>query len=48
MQHVKYEGRSKELQDRVVEQYIKRQDPTKIYLLQSDVDNIKKMLSNIF
>lgn len=48
LQHVKYESRSKDLQDRVIEQYLKKIDPTKVYLLQSDVDNIKKMMSGIF
>lgn len=47
-QHVKYAQRDKDLQNRVIEQYIKRLDPTKIYLLQSDVDKIKSTLGNIF
>jgi carboxyl-terminal processing protease len=48
LQHVKYEARSKELQDRVIDQYLKKIDSAKIYLLQSDVDNIKKMMSTVF
>ena len=48
LQHVKYEARGKDLQDRVVDQYLKKIDASKIYLLQSDVDNIKKMMSSIF
>lgn len=47
-QHVKYSQRDQALQERVVDQYIKRLDPTKIYLLQSDVDQIKKQMSKIF
>lgn len=48
LQHVSFETRSKDLEARVIEQYMKRIDPTKIYLLQSDVDNIKKMMGNVF
>jgi carboxyl-terminal processing protease len=47
-QHVKYSQRDAALQDRVVDQYIKRLDPTKVYLLQSDVDQIKKSMGKIF
>ena len=47
-QHIKYSERDQALQDRVVEQYIKRLDPTKVNLLASDVDELKKMLSTIF
>jgi carboxyl-terminal processing protease len=49
-QHVKYSPKDRDaaLQGRVVEQYIKRLDPTKIYLLQSDVESAKKTLANIF
>jgi len=47
-QHVKYSQRDAALQERVVDQYMKRLDPTKIYLLQSDVDAAKKALANVF
>lgn len=47
-QHVKYSSRDSSLQAKVIDQYIKRIDPTKIYLLQSDVDQIKKTLGKIF
>ncbi|MBO9667061.1 MAG: tail-specific protease, partial [Bdellovibrio sp.] len=40
--HVKYSDRNTELANRVVEQYLKRLDPSKIYLTQGDVDAIKK------
>ncbi|MFN7825085.1 MAG: S41 family peptidase [Pseudobdellovibrionaceae bacterium] len=43
-QHIKYSQRDEALADRVTEQYIKRLDPTKIYLLQSDVDQIRKQV----
>jgi len=47
-QHVIYSKLDQTLQDRVVEQYIKHLDPTKIYLLQSDVDKIKKTMGAVF
>ncbi len=46
--HLTYKSEDAELQKRVVEQYIKRQDPAKIYLVQSDVDQIKSTLKNLF
>ncbi len=46
--HVKYSNRDSELQTRVIDQYIKRIDPSKIYLTQADVDQVKKILSNVF
>lgn len=45
--HVKYDNFDAALQSRVVEQYIKKQDPSKIYLLQSDVEAAKKSLTNV-
>ncbi len=49
-QHVKYSQKDRDaaLQTRVIDQYIKRLDPTKIYLLQADVDKAKKDMSTIF
>lgn len=47
-QHIKYANRDAALQERVVDQYMKRIDPTKVYLLKADVDKIKGMLANIF
>ena len=46
--HVKYSVRDSELQTRVVEQYLKRLDPSKIYLIQADIDQIKKVTNNVF
>lgn len=46
--HVKYSVRDSELQNRVVEQYLKRLDPSKIYLTQPDIDQIKKITNNVF
>jgi carboxyl-terminal processing protease len=47
-QHVKYGNRDATLQGRVIEQYIKKLDPTKVYLLNSDVEKIKTLMANIF
>lgn len=47
-QHVKYSTRDAALQDHVIEQYMKRVDPTKVYLLKTDVDKIKTSMANIF
>jgi len=46
--HLTYKQKDSELQRRVTEQYIKRQDPAKIYLLETDVENIKSMMKNVF
>lgn len=46
--HVKYSNRDPELQTRVVDQMLKRMDPSKIYLTQADVTDIKKKIGNVF
>jgi carboxyl-terminal processing protease len=46
--HVKYTNRDTELQNRVIEQYLKRIDPSKIYLTQADVEQIKTMMAGVF
>ena len=46
--HVKYSSRDLELANRLIEQYLKRLDPSKIYLVQNDVDAIKKSMINVF
>ncbi|ASD64557.1 S41 family peptidase [Bdellovibrio bacteriovorus] len=46
--HVKYSNRDTDLQNRVIEQYLKRLDPSKIYLTQGDVDAIRKSAGNVF
>ena len=43
-QHVKMSISDADLQNRVIDQYIKRLDPTKIYLTQPDVEMIKDIL----
>lgn len=46
-QHVKTNTADAALQSRLVEQYVKRLDPTKVYLLESDVNQIKSMMGDI-
>jgi carboxyl-terminal processing protease len=46
--HVKYSARDKVLEARVVDQYLKRLDGSKIYFLQSDVDKVKKLMGAVF
>lgn len=46
-QHIKYSARDKQLEERVIEQHLKRLDPTKIYLLESDVNDIRAKLAGI-
>lgn len=46
--HVKFSARDTDLQNRVIEQYLKRLDPSKIYLTQADADQIKKIMAGVF
>ena len=46
--HLTYKQKDAELQKRVVEQYIKRVDGAKIYLLDSDVATIKNLMKTVF
>lgn len=46
--HVNYRKTSTNLESRVIEQFIKRLDGYKIYLLQGDVDQIKKDMKGFF
>ena len=46
--HVKYSNLDKELENRVYDQYLKRIDSAKIYLTQSDVDEVKKIMTGQF
>ncbi len=46
--HLVTKQKDKELQGRVVDQYIKRQDGAKIYLLDSDIVKIKSVVKNLF
>ena len=47
-QHVKISTFDKVLQERTIEQYVKHLDPTKVYLTQPDVDEVKKMMGDVF
>ena len=46
--HLVFKAKDKELQVRVVDQYIKRQDGSKIYLLDTDIVKIKSLMKNVF
>lgn len=46
--HVNFSKLSKNLESRTVEQFIKRLDGSKLYLLDKDVKDIEKMMGNIF
>ncbi|MCC2677508.1 MAG: tail-specific protease [Pseudobdellovibrio sp.] len=46
--HLTQKTKDKELQNRVITQYIKRQDAAKIYLLESDVTTVKNLMKNAF
>jgi carboxyl-terminal processing protease len=47
-QHVLYREPTPQIEERTIEQYIKRLDSAKIYLLQSDIEQIKKDMKGIF
>ena len=46
--HLVFKKKDTELQNRVIEQYIKRQDGAKIYLLESDIVEVKKIMKDVF
>lgn len=46
--HVNYTKMAKNLESRTVEQFIKRLDGSKLYLLEKDVKDIEKMMANLF
>lgn len=46
--HLIIKEKDKELQKRVVDQYIKRQDGSKIYLLEDDITTLKTIMKNVF
>ncbi|MFN7905978.1 MAG: hypothetical protein ACK5P5_12420, partial [Pseudobdellovibrionaceae bacterium] len=47
--HVKFSLKDRDvIQPRVVDQYVKSLDASKIYLLQSDVEKIKDQMKNLF
>lgn len=46
--HLVFKAKDKELQNRVIEQYIKRIDPLKIYLVQADIQKVKDVMKDVF
>lgn len=46
--HIKNQSRTKELETRLIDQYIKRLDGTKIYFNKSDADKVKKIMADAF
>lgn len=46
--HLSMKQKDKDLQGRVIDQYIKRQDGAKMYLLASDVEKIKTSMKSVF
>ncbi|MFN3454981.1 MAG: S41 family peptidase [Pseudobdellovibrio sp.] len=46
--HLVYKNKDEDLKKRVIEQYIKRQDPAKIYLTQADVEQIRTSMKDLF
>ncbi len=46
--HLVFKEKNSMLEARVIEQYIKRQDPSKIYLLEEDISKIKGIMKSVF
>lgn len=46
--HLVFKEKNSMLETRVIDQYIKRQDPSKIYLLEDDITKIKAIMKNVF
>lgn len=46
--HIKFQTRNTELENRLIDQYIKRLDGSKIYFTQSDVTQVKKQMKGAF
>lgn len=46
--HIKYQSRNKEMENKLIDQYIKRLDGSKIYFTSSDVNKVKKTMSGAF
>lgn len=47
-QHISIHDADNKLRDNIIEQYIKRLDPTKIFFMQSDVEYIHLLMAKIF
>ncbi len=46
--HVNFSGLSANLEARTVDQYIKRLDPQKLYMMEKDVAQVRKLMTGIF
>ncbi len=46
--HLVFKAKDKELQNRVIEQYVKRVDPLKIYLTEADIQKVKEIMKDVF
>ncbi|MBC7420117.1 MAG: PDZ domain-containing protein [Bdellovibrio sp.] len=46
--HLVFKQKDSNLEGRVIEQYIKRQDPSKIYLLEEDIAKTKTIMKSVF
>lgn len=46
--HVNYNKRDKELETRIIDQHLKKLDPSKIYFTQEDADKVVELMKNIF
>lgn len=46
--HVKYTKRDKELENQVIEQHLKKLDPSKIYYTQEDADKVRELMKGLF
>ncbi|MBL7544195.1 MAG: carboxy terminal-processing peptidase [Bdellovibrionaceae bacterium] len=46
--HVKYTKRDKELENQVIDQHLKKLDPSKIYFTQDDADKVKDWMKGLF
>ncbi len=47
-QHIKYSSLDDTLEQRTIDQYIKKLDSGKVYLLQSDIEKIQNMMKGVF
>jgi carboxyl-terminal processing protease len=46
--HIKTSSRTKELENRLIDQYIKKLDGSKLYFTTSDVEKVKKLMADAF
>lgn len=47
-QHISIQTADSKIRDHLIEQYIKRLDPTKIFFTQGDIDYIRQLMSKVF